>query len=276
MRGASSRRRSVYEDQGYLLVPGVLPADDLDAICAEMDAVAEVLESRRGSLEAAWPGTYRHHMADDLDPDAFRCDSIHDVQRYSARMTRLITDPRIVELFVDLIGPNVALHHTKYHAKPPQTGAPFPLHQDYRYFPHARHSMMLGALFLDDSSEENGCLGVVPGSHRGGILPVVGPGEKYLDPAAHPLDSLTLLPASRGSMLFFNYLTVHGSTANRSNAVRRILFIQVRDPEDRPTEKIHLSHAQGMMLAGVDPRRSSNQRATAPSLGRDAGEETPT
>ena len=52
-------------------------------------------------------------------------------------------------------------------------------------------------------------------------------------------------------MLFFNYLTIHGSPANRSNSVRRILFIQVRDPEDRPTEKTHPSHAQGMMLAGV-------------------------
>ena len=67
MRGASSRRRSVYEDQGYLLVPGVLPADDVDAICTEMDGVAEALRSRRGSLEAAWPGTYRQHMADDLE-----------------------------------------------------------------------------------------------------------------------------------------------------------------------------------------------------------------
>lgn len=276
MSAAPGRRRRVYEDQGYLLVPGVVPTDEVDAICAEMDAVAEVVRSRHGSLEAAWPGTYRHHLADDLDPESFRCDSIHDVQRYSARMTRLITDPRIVELFVDLIGPNVALHHTKYHAKPPEMGAPFPLHQDYPYFPHEGNSMMLGALFLDDTNEENGCLGVVPGSHRRGILPVVGPDEKYLDPAAHPLESLTLLPASRGSMLFFNYLTVHGSSPNRSRSVRRVLFIQVRDPEDRPTEKTHLSHAQGMMLAGVDPRRSSRSRATASRLAAHAGDETPT
>ena len=77
--------------------------------------------------------------------------------------------------------------------------------------------------------------------------------ELYLDPAAHPLESLTMLPAKRGSMLFFNYLTIHGSTPNRSRAARRVLFIQVRDPEDRPTEVAHVSHAQGMMLAGVDP-----------------------
>lgn len=250
-----SRRRELYEKHGYLLVPDVLPAEEVDAVAAEMDAVADVLRSRRGTLEASWPGEYRARESGELDPGALRCDSIHDVQRYSARLTRLITDPRITRLFVELIGPNVALHHTKYHAKPAETGAPFPPHQDYPYFPHAGHSMTLGALFLDDANEQNGCLGVLPGSHRRGPLPVVGPDEKYLDPAAHPLDSLELLPASRGSMLFLNYLTIHGSTRNRSRAVRRTLFIQVRDPEDRPTERTHLSHAQGMMLAGVDPRR---------------------
>jgi phytanoyl-CoA hydroxylase len=246
-----SERQSFYEEHGYLLAPGVFPAEEMDEICAEMDAVAETLRARRGSLEASWPGSYRAQIVDDLDADAFRCDSIHDVQRYSARMTGVITDPRIVEIFVELIGPDVALHHTKYHAKPARSGAPFPLHQDHPYFPHEGHSMMLGALFLDDASEENGCLGVVPGSHRQGALPIVGPDEKYLDPTAYPLDSLTLLPAARGSVLFLNYLTIHGSPHNRSRSARRTLFIQVRDPADRPTEKTHLSHAQGMMLAGT-------------------------
>ena len=37
-----SRRRSFYEEQGYLLVPDVLPSDEVDAVCTEMDAVAKV------------------------------------------------------------------------------------------------------------------------------------------------------------------------------------------------------------------------------------------
>lgn len=246
-----SRRRSFYEKQGYLLVPAVFTADEMDEICSEMDAVTETLRARRGSLEAAWPGSYRAHLAGDLAPDAFRCDSVHDVQRYSARMTRMIMDPRLVELFVEMIGPNVALHHTKYHVKPPRSGAAFPLHQDYPHFPHEGRSMMLGALFLDDANEESGCLGVVPGSHYRGPLPIVGAYEKYLDPAAYPLDALTPLPAARGSVLLMNYLTIHGSPRNCSGSARRTLFIQVRDPADRPTEKTHLSHAQGMMLAGT-------------------------
>jgi phytanoyl-CoA hydroxylase len=260
--GAVSARREFYEEHGYLLVPEVLPAAEMDLLCAEMESVTQALRQQRGSLEASWPGSFRETLDCGVEPDELRCDSIHDVQRFSARMTRLLTDPRIVEIFVELIGPNVALHHTKYHAKPPETGAPFPLHQDYHYFPHERHTMMLGALYFDDATEANGCIGVVPNSHHRGVLPIVDPGELYLDPAAYPLESLTMLPATRGSMLFFNYLTIHGSTPNRSQAARRALFIQVRDPEDRPTERTHGSHAQGMMLAGIDAR--GRARASEP------------
>lgn len=256
-----SARRSFYEEHGYLLVPDVLPETEMDALGAEMESVTETVRLRFGSLEASWQGSFRDTLPADIAPDRLRCDSIHDVQRFSARMTRLLTDPRIVEIFVELIGPNVSLHHTKYHVKPPEIGAPFPLHQDYHYFPHERHTMVLGGLYFDDATEENGCIGVIPGSHRRGVLPIVGRDELYLDPAAWPLQSLTMLPARRGSMLFFNYLTIHGSTPNRSRTARRALFIQVRDPEDRPTKRTHVSHGQGMMLAGVDPRTRKGDRA---------------
>jgi phytanoyl-CoA hydroxylase len=249
-----SERRSFYEEHGYLLVPDVLPPDEMDALCAEMESLTERMRERRGSLEASWQGSYRETVARGVAPEQYRCDSIHDVQRYSARLTRLLTDPRIIEIFVELIGPNVALHHTKYHVKPPNTGAPFPLHQDYHYFPHERHTMMLGGLYFDDATEENGCIGVVPSSQHRGVLQLASRDELYLDPTAYPLESLTMLPAKRGSMLFFNYLTIHGSTPNTSEAPRRALFIQVRDPEDRPIARNHVSLGLGTMLAGIEPR----------------------
>lgn len=46
------------------------------------------------------------------------------------------------------IGPNVQLHHTKLLAKPPQKGGGFPLHQDYPYFPHAKHTMLAVSVYL--------------------------------------------------------------------------------------------------------------------------------
>ena len=55
-------RRRFYEEHGYLLVPDVLPPDEVAAIAAELDGIASRLRVRRGSLEAAWPGRYRRRQ----------------------------------------------------------------------------------------------------------------------------------------------------------------------------------------------------------------------
>jgi len=60
-------------------------------------------------------------------------------------------------------------------------------------------------------------------------------------------------PARAGDVLFFSYLTIHGSGLNTSKEARTTLLVQMRDPEDPPTAKVHESRGQGMMLRGVDP-----------------------
>jgi hypothetical protein len=64
-------------------------------------------------------------------------------------------------------------------------------------------------------------------------------------------------PAKAGDVLFFSYLTIHGSGVNTSNEARTTLLIQMRDPEDPPSVVTHLSRGQGMMLRGVDPTASA-------------------
>jgi ectoine hydroxylase-related dioxygenase (phytanoyl-CoA dioxygenase family) len=54
-------------------------------------------------------------------------------------------------------------------------------------------------------------------------------------------------------VLFFNYLTIHGSGPNRSDRTRKTVLVQARDPLDEPTEDVHRSNAQGMMLRGINP-----------------------
>ena len=87
----------------------------------------------------------------------------HNVQYHAGAFTRAVAHPRLVRVLMQLIGPNVQLHHTKMLVKPPENGAPFPMHQDYPYFPHERHTMLAASIHLDDTDEENGCLHVVPG-----------------------------------------------------------------------------------------------------------------
>src|SRR5690606_19503138 len=109
----------------------------------------------------------------------------HDVHYHDAAFTRALTHPRMVAVLEKLIGPDVQLHHSKMLVKPPERGAAFPMHQDHPYFPHADHSMLAASVHMDDADLENGCLHVIPGSHRQGTIPHVG--QFYLNHKEYPI-----------------------------------------------------------------------------------------
>ncbi len=178
---------------------------------------------------------------------------LHDAQFYDAEFSKLLVDPRFTDVAAAVIGvENVQLHHTKLFVKPPENGSPFPLHQDYPFFPHTYHRVGAAIFHFDDAPVEKGCVRVIPGSHRDGPREHDPEGSYHLTDV--PFDAATPQPAEAGDVLFFTYLTVHGSGVNVSDEARTTWLIQYRDPADPPTVKTHdWSLGQGMMLRGVDP-----------------------
>lgn len=233
-----------YAEEGFVLVKGLLSKD-----------------------EAAWYRRRSHDLLARLNRDddptwqsamglsdgATRLQHLHDAQFFDAEFAKLMVDPRFTDVAAAVLGtPNVQLHHTKLFVKPPQNGSPFPLHQDHPFFPHRYHRVGAAIFHFDDAPEQKGCVRVIPGSHRDGPREHNPEGSFHLvDP---PFEAATPQPAEAGDVLFFTYLTVHGSGVNASEEERTTWLIQYRDPADPPTVKTHdHSLGQGMMLRGVDP-----------------------
>lgn len=226
-----------YFANGFIHVKQMFTGEECALVRNEIHALAE----RLGHPDATWASVKN------ADTKITHC---HDVQFESAAITRLLTDPRFTGVAQAIIGPNVQLHHTKMFIKPPENGSPFPMHQDYYYFPHAGNSMTAAILHFDDAPIKKGCLRVVPGSHKFGPLEPVGE-DRHLP--GYAVEEATPIPAKAGDVIFFNYLLIHGSGLNLSNEARTTLLVQMRDPQDRPTVDRHISRGQGMMLAGINP-----------------------
>ena len=77
----------------------------------------------------------------------------------------LATDDRVLDRIESLIGPNIALHHSKLNMKPGKVGSVVEWHQDLAYFPHTNDDLVTTLIYLDDATEENGCLQVLPRQH---------------------------------------------------------------------------------------------------------------
>ncbi|TDG00827.1 phytanoyl-CoA dioxygenase family protein [Paenibacillus piri] len=237
-----------YNENGYLLVKGVYAPEEVNDMRLATDRIiTKAATAKHIKQSHTWQGDY-------LPPDELKSlvlKGFHDVHYHDAVFTRAACHPNMRAILSLLIGPNVQLHHSKMLVKPPEKGAAFPLHQDYPYFPHANHSMLAASVHMDDSDMENGCLCVIPESHKNGPLPHVG--RWYLDHREYPLTSAMPCPANAGDVLFFNYLTIHGSDINRSRRPRRNVLFQFRDPADPPTSDVHINWGQGLMICGENP-----------------------
>lgn len=236
-----------YRRDGYILISEIFTTVELDEMERALDAIIDRRLKQQPDMNVTWGGDWKKDMP------ATKLLHTHDVQAHSAVWSGVLVHDRFTETLADIVGPNVQLHHTKAFIKPPEKGSAFPMHQDYPYFPHAKDTMTAAIIHLSDATEEMGCVCFYPGTHKLGELSAIHEGAHYLDPEKYPIEKATRCPARRGDVAIFNYLTVHGSDINRSQRTRKTVLVQFRDPTDAPLVDTHRSHAQGMMMRGIDP-----------------------
>ena len=157
--------RDFYAENGYFHARGVFEASEVEEMRAAIGRILDDVEGTSNDENHVWQGVAQESVLK----------GFHNVQYHDAAFTRAAANPRLAEVLTTLIGPNVQLHHTKMLVKPPEQGAPFPMHQDYPFFPHERHTMLAASVHLDDTDLDNGCLRVVGGSHKLGPLEATGP-----------------------------------------------------------------------------------------------------
>jgi len=231
-----------FNENGYLLASNIYSDD-------EMDKMEEAYEhSIKNGLRDFTHGDWKKD-----DPDAKSVEGLHDVQTFHSNWASLLfTHKALIDGFTSLVGPNVALHHTKLFRKKTGGGIGFPMHQDAAWMRSENDSLIAAIVHISDATEDMGCLRVYPGTHTC-YLPVFSEEGRYLNPDDYPISGATACPAKRGDVLFFHYLTVHGSGLNLTDRIRKTVLIQVQESSDKPAEGeiLHGGHSQGLILAGT-------------------------
>jgi phytanoyl-CoA hydroxylase len=245
-----------YERDGYLIIPGLLSPEELAAARAESVAIC------RGSLGAVDGVTPAGPDESDRSVlDRYLC--IHFPHKHSAVLCSLARLP--VAVLTSVIGPNVKLMQSmlfiKSSSKPGQAW-----HQDEAHIPTRDRSLTAVWIALDDATVDNGCLWVIPGSHRRGVLYAERPQE---DPRfdctreAYGFPSTDAMPVElpAGAALMFNGYLLHRSLPNTSGGTRRALVNHYMSAEsllpwmppvgDAPMGS--LDHRDVMLVAGEDP-----------------------
>ncbi|MET9018471.1 phytanoyl-CoA dioxygenase family protein [Actinopolymorpha sp. NPDC004070] len=148
----------------------------------------------------------------------------------------LITSDQVLRFVRALVGEPPRLFRATALMKPAAVGSEKGQHQDSPYWPIEPMSLWSCWIPFDDATTDNGCLTVVPGSHRRGALPHVQTQDDFVVPAEHyDPAALVPVPMRRGSALFFHSLLLHGSAANTSGDPRRAVTMSYMGPGHRYT-----------------------------------------
>jgi non-haem Fe2+, alpha-ketoglutarate-dependent halogenase len=139
----------------------------------------------------------------------------------------LATTPRVVDAVEDILGEDILLQSTLILCKYPHDPAFISWHQDLKYTNQSEHSTTSAWIALSDSTSDSGCMRVIAGSHRQGLLPHIDEAAphnmlNYGVTADETLAEDVVLAA--GEMSLHHSDIIHGSAPNRS-AAKRIGFI---------------------------------------------------
>jgi len=222
----SQGQRKFFEDNGYLVIPHLIEDDILDACCQRFDDVCEgrvprgsmtmMKEMSLAKTNAA--GQYLYYKLQDIVWD--------DV------MSNYFLHPKILDYVECFIGPNIKAVHTMFINKPPDSGkltSVHPLHQDLHYFPFRPADRIVAAwTAVERVNEDNGCLVVIPGSHKGKLLPHGYPKQQAVNKAFHQVEGfedypVVPLPMEKGDTVFFHPILVHGSGINKTKGFRKAI-----------------------------------------------------
>jgi non-heme Fe2+,alpha-ketoglutarate-dependent halogenase len=237
-----------YHRDGYLCPVQIIPPDEAASCRQRLEAIEEMLGGR-------FKGTHRTKF----------------YLRYRWAY-ELATTPVMLDAAEDLIGPNILLYHNTSWLKKAGDQAYVSWHQDNNYIGVEPCEMLSFWIALTPSTVKNGCMQVLPGTHRDGQLPTGTPdlSKNNMLPsglvANHDLSKTkpVALELAPGEASIHHAYTVHGSQANLSDQRRMgVTFLYFpTHMEQRGTQR-----TSAMLVRGED--RHGNFDAEIPPANDD-------
>jgi phytanoyl-CoA hydroxylase len=216
MRKLTPDEMTRYHEDGYIVVPDFFSKQELADIYDEINGF-----ENSGMLPAKPTGDHAGYI--------WELAMLSDKTKYFA------SDERILNVLEDIVYPGIAIYSSKVVSKLPNTETVCHWHQDDAYYNKVGESKVRMSIWvpLTDATLENGCLWVVPGSHKQGLQPykVKDSGTCRLSLIEDQVDLSKAVPleVEAGNLVLFSAMLWHGSKGNQTDRVRRAFIVSYQE-----------------------------------------------
>jgi hypothetical protein len=208
-----------YRADGFLPVAGAVDRAQVDAALSGLASLAGPNSPADIQYES-WAEDRIDRLSPEERMDATR--KFMAFARHDDRLAALAHDAGILAVVAELLGGTPRMFQDMALLKPPGGGREKPWHQDNAYFHLVPGTPIVGVwLALDDATLDNGCMRVVPGSHREGPTRHAFLRDLQICDGDVPVDRGVAVPLPAGGLMFFDGLLQHGTPANFTDTRRR-------------------------------------------------------
>lgn len=221
-----------YNEHGYFIYGAVVSPEEVSLLQEE---AARLWEASRKDFdsEASW------------NENAL----LNGVHKESALLREIMYRSPLVDAMTQVIGENIKAASNQLIFKSAGDTRPYDWHQDNGFGPLEPDTTVSCWMALDDVHEKNGCLWIIPGSHKNGRLEHRA--ERGRERIASVEDSEKAIPVllKAGECIFFHGDLLHKSKGNSTDRVRRAFFFRYADAD--AIETLTGEPRIGRLLRGV-------------------------
>ena len=213
-----------FDQQGYVVVPGVLDDDLRQRL---IDQVRQAMDPLLGPAEfeadVGYPGSPKDRSA----PGGSTPRRLLHAYARSDEFKLLAAQPEVVALLQRFMGEGVCLsqcHHNCIMTKHPGFSSATLWHQDIRYWSFQRPELISAWFALGDETASNGALQVIPGTHLLDFEAERFDGELFLRPELPEnqalINAAETVTLNAGDLLLFHCRLFHAAGRNGSDTVK--------------------------------------------------------
>ena len=230
----TDRQVAEYRERGYLVVPAVFGPEQVQGM---RDATDRLLDQSRDATD--------HTDVFDLEPDHSkeqpRLRRVKDPEKHGAAFDAALRDEQLLDLVSQLVRTDgVRYNGAKLNMKASEGGSAVEWHQDWAFYPHSNDDLLAVGVAIDDMTEDNGCLLMMPGSHRGPLYDHHEDGRfvgAIADPSFDDSDGCEVVMEA-GDVSIHHVRTAHASAPNVSGESRRLLLLMYCSADSFPFTQI--------------------------------------
>ncbi|HMI01745.1 MAG TPA: phytanoyl-CoA dioxygenase family protein [Pedobacter sp.] len=208
-----------FKENGYLVIRSILTPSGL--------------EQMRSECMEAWA---KEKSAFDPDKSWLQNSLLVNIHHEAPAVKQYYFEGPLVDIASEIIGPNIKGATSQLTFKMKGNTKPFGWHQDNGYGELEPYNALTTLTALDDTDRGNGCLWLIPGSHKQGQIRVQqdeNQKKSQSEIVVEADDSLAVpMEMKAGDALIFNCWMLHKSDGNMSqDRDRRILFLRYADAD---------------------------------------------